>query len=195
MNFVVERGESGISKSKKDSYEIHPRFMCVTHGNSFPFNRTIKSRQRKGRTNSERRFQQIQIHEKGKYGVVKELSRAIVSVPVIKQNKHEYAGLYEAQDFENTLELVINENAIEAVLQKVDNDSLSSPFYQLNNIVINDALFKATMILKDGREELVEGVFINKNDNGIVDFRLGIKLGKSITRNGLHIDKIFFKKM
>lgn len=139
-------------------------------------------------------FSKSKYMKKEKYGVVKELNRVIVSQPVIKQNKHEYAGLYKAQDFGNTIELKITGNTIEAILQKGNDDSVSDLFYQLKNIVINDALFKATLINKNGNEEIAEGVFINKNDNGIIDFGLGIKLPKNITINGLHIDKLFFKK-
>jgi len=48
----------------------------------------------------------------------------------------------------------------------------------------------------NGSETPLEGVFINKNDNGQTEFGLGIKLSTSITiDNALHVDKLFFKKV
>ncbi|MBC7828354.1 MAG: hypothetical protein H7122_11460 [Chitinophagaceae bacterium] len=140
-------------------------------------------------------FSKSKYLKKEKYGVVKELNRVIISQPVIKQNKYEYAGVYTVQDLGNTIELIITQNTIEAILIKGNNDGINDLFYKLKNIVITDALFKAAMINKNGNEEMVEGVFINKNDNGAIDFGLGIKLPQSITINGLHINKLFFKKM
>ena len=50
--------------------------------------------------------------------------------------------------------------------------------------------------LKNGEEELWEGVFIDRNDNGNAEFGLGIKLGKPISlTEGLKIERIFFKKV
>ncbi len=46
------------------------------------------------------------------------------------------------------------------------------------------------------RRKIWEGVFINKNDNGNVEFGLGIKLSKPIQlTEGLKITKIFLKKV
>ncbi|MEO7800440.1 MAG: hypothetical protein ABIR81_00490 [Ginsengibacter sp.] len=61
--------------------------------------------------------------------------------------------------------------------------------------ILKDALFTATKINSDGSKIFLEGVFIDKNDNGHVDFGLGIKLPNPLAiRESVHTDKIFFLK-
>ncbi|MEJ7676385.1 MAG: hypothetical protein WKG06_00585 [Segetibacter sp.] len=47
--------------------------------------------------------------------------------------------------------------------------------FELKNIIIQDALFKAEKINPDGSITPLEGVFIDKNDNGTVGFGTRIK--------------------
>ncbi len=141
-------------------------------------------------------FSKSKHKKKEKYGITKEVNRVIVSSPVIKQNISEYSGVYQVHDLNYYIELKIKDKVnIEATWKEPDNTSSGFKIFYLKNISIRNALFTATKVSPEGVQELLEGVFINKNDNGIVDFGLGIKLPKSITLNGLTMDKLFFKKV
>lgn len=132
---------------------------------------------------------------KEKYGIVKEVNRVIVSEPVIKQNIKEYSGSYEALDLHYLMELTVTEKASTGILKIPGKENNIYQTFPLKDISIKDAYFKAILVHTVGSEEPLEGVFINKNDNGVIDFGLGIKLQNSMTKDGLIIDKIFFKKM
>jgi hypothetical protein len=140
-------------------------------------------------------FSKSKYMKKEKYGITKELNRVIVSTPVIQQNTADYSGVYKAYGFDCTLILNIEDDQkIQATLK--ENDGNKSSAFSLKQITIKDALFKAIQVDADGSETPLEGVFINKNDNGRTEFGLGIKLSKSITKDdALQIDKLFFKKV
>lgn len=131
-----------------------------------------------------------------KYGVTKEMSKVITSTPVIKNNIKDYSGVYKANGPDYTLTLSVRDSKnITGSIREVDEKNALQNFI-LKNITINDALFKAIKVNTDGTETALEGVFIDKNDNGNHDFGLGIKLPESVTlNNALHIDKVFFKKV
>ncbi len=66
----------------------------------------------------------------------------------------------------------------------------------LKDVSITDAFFHAVKENTDGTKELWEGVFINKSDNGNVEFGLGIKLSRPIQlTEGLRLTRIFLKKV
>ncbi len=133
--------------------------------------------------------------KKEKFGITKEVNRTIISTPAIKQNVKDYSGVYKAIGFDYTLALSINDaQNIQATL--TENNGTTTSALQLKNITIKDALFKAIQANADGTTTPLEGVFINKNDNGQTEFGLGIKLLKSIIKdNALQIDKMFYKKV
>lgn len=128
---------------------------------------------------------------KEKYGVVKEKSVVIESVLVIKENVEDYSGSYGSEGLGYKIDIqVLDNKTINATLQLPG----KSPM-ELKNVVLKDAYFKATARTEEGKEEIWEGAFISKNDNGITDFGLGIKPPETIVQNGLHIDKLFLKKL
>lgn len=131
-----------------------------------------------------------------KYGVTKEMSKVIISTPVIKNNIKDYSGVYKANGPDYTLTLNVNEaKNITGTIKEVNENNVIQNF-TLKNITIDNALFKAIKVSAGGTETALEGVFIDKNDNGNHDFGLGIKLPESVTlNNALHIDKVFFKKV
>ncbi len=66
----------------------------------------------------------------------------------------------------------------------------------LKDVSITDAFFHAVKQNADGTEELWEGVFINRSDNGNTEFGLGIKLEKPLQLTEyMAITRIFFKKV
>ena len=70
------------------------------------------------------------------------------------------------------------------------------PEVQLKKVSVNQAYFSGIRLNKNGEEELWEGVFIDRNDNGNAEFGLGIKLAHPIAlTEGLKIPNIFFKKV
>ncbi len=140
-------------------------------------------------------FSKSKYLKKEKYGITKELNRVIVSTPVIRQNVKDYTGVYKAHGFEHTITFSINDaQNVQAAL--TENSGTNNSASQLKNITIKDALFKAIQVNADGTTTPLEGVFINKNDNGQTEFGLGIKLLKSIIKdNAPQIDKMFFKKI
>jgi hypothetical protein len=70
------------------------------------------------------------------------------------------------------------------------------PDVQLEKVSVNQAYFSGIRINKSGEEELWEGAFIDRNDNGNSEFGLGIKLANPISlTEGLKIPAIFFKKV
>jgi hypothetical protein len=158
------------------------------------FSQELNSKER-AETIAREDFSKSKYLKKEKFGIIKELNRAIVSSPVIQQNVKDYSGLYKANGINYTLTLnAKDEHNIQGTLKESDgaNNSIS----KLKDIIIKDALFKAVQVNADGTKTPLEGVFINKNDNGSTEFGLGIKLSKSIAiNNAPQIDKLFFKKL
>jgi len=129
---------------------------------------------------------------KEKNGVKTEVHVKIESTPVVKNDLSFYEGNYWYQDLKYKLE--IRRDATKNLMA-----TLSIPGeqdVQLKNTSINQAYFSAARKNKNGEEELWEGVFIDRNDNGNSEFGLGIKLANPISlTEGLSVEKIFFKKV
>ncbi len=137
-------------------------------------------------------FSKSKYKKEEKYGVMKEMKKVVVSTPVVKNNISHYNGNYVYQDLDYKIE--------------VRTDKYNKPMATLNiaggkdillkEVSITDAFFHAVKRNADGSKEFWEGVFINKNDNGVTEFGLGIKLPKPIQlTEGLQITKIFLKKV
>jgi hypothetical protein len=140
-------------------------------------------------------FSKSKHKEKEKYGVTKVVDRVIVSTPAIK-SINDYVGFYKVMDLGYELQIKINKsNNIEAILSHIDkNDNIQSTTI-LKDVMISDALFTAVKVNYNGDTDNLEGAFINKNDNGSIDFGLGIKFENSSSPNGLYINKLFFKRI
>ncbi len=123
------------------------------------------------------------------------MDRVIVSTPAIK-SINDYVGFYKVMDLGYELQIKINNsNNIEAILSHIDKNENVLSTTILKDVMISDALFTAVKVNSHGDTGKLEGVFINKNDNGRIDFGLGIKLENSSSPNGLYIDKLFFKRI
>ncbi len=137
-------------------------------------------------------FSKTKYKKKEKYGVVKELNKVIVSTPVINNNLSFYDGNYIYQDLDYKIEVRTDKyNKPMATLTIADGKDIL-----LKEVSITDAFFHAVKLNADGSKELWEGAFININDNGNIEFGLGIKLSKPVElTKGLNIIKIFLKKV
>lgn len=127
-----------------------------------------------------------------KNGVVKQKKKEIISTPVVESELSFYHGNYVYDDLGYKLEIRSDaQNNTMATLSIKDGAPL-----QLKNVAIKDAYFTATKINEDGTQEFWQGAFINKSNDGISEFGLGIKLSKPIQiTDGLQMTKIFFKKV
>lgn len=135
-------------------------------------------------------FSKAKHEKKEKYGVAKEKNKVILSTPVINNNPSFYQGNYVVQGLNYQLEIRQDPQNVWLVTLTMDNDKTV-----LKNVVINDAYFTATKTGKDGTEEVWEGAFINKSDDGVVDFGLGIKLSTPVRFQSINMTKLFFKKV
>ncbi len=137
-------------------------------------------------------FSKSKEKRKEKNGIVTEMKIVVESTPVINNNFSFYEGNYISHDLDYKIE--------------VRTDKYNKPMATLNiaggkdillkEVSITDAFFHAVKRNADGSKEFWEGVFINKNDNGVTEFGLGIKLPKPIQlTEGLQITKIFLKKV
>jgi hypothetical protein len=137
-------------------------------------------------------FSKTKHKKKEKDGVVKETHRVVESTPVISTELSFYEGNYVYGDLDYKLEIRTDAQRKPIAALSIDN----STGIQLKDVVINDAFFRAVKINSNGTEEIWEGVFINKTDNGNTEFGLGIKLPNPIQlTEGLKITRIFLKKV
>lgn len=125
-----------------------------------------------------------------KYGVAKEKHKAILSTPVVNNDPSFYQGNYWVQGFNHQLEIRQDPQG-----QWLATLTMNGEKTMLKNASINDAYFTAIKLANDGTEEAWEGAFINKSDNGVMDFGLGIKLPKPVRFESVNITKLFFKKV
>jgi hypothetical protein len=137
-------------------------------------------------------FSKSKYKKKEKYGVVKEMKKEIISTPVVKKDVSFYNGNYVYKDLDYKIEIRTDKNKKPmATLKIADGKDVL-----LKDVSITDAFFHAVKQNADGTEELWEGAFINKNDDGNVEFGLGIKLANPIRlTEGLNVTKIFLKKV
>ncbi|PSR54107.1 hypothetical protein AHMF7605_11555 [Adhaeribacter arboris] len=136
-------------------------------------------------------FSKSKYKREEKYGIVKEKSKVIHSTPVISNESTFYIGQYVDENQGTRLELKRETgNNIRAILSYPDSRKVTSDLVQ-----IQDAYFKATLKMSDGKEEVWEGAFINKNDNETTAFGLGIILPNPIKKDDLTLNKLFFKKI
>lgn len=146
----------------------------------------------KAETLAKNEFSKAKYMKKEKYGVVVEKKKVIESTPVIKENLSFYEGNYVYGDLRYKIEVRTDKlNKPMATLKIGEGQDIV-----LKNVFITDAFFHAVKQNLDGTEEIWEGVFINKNDDGNIEFGLGIKLSKPIQlTEGLKLTKIFLKKI
>lgn len=135
-------------------------------------------------------FSKAKYKRKEKYGVVKEKNKVIESTPVIDNNPSFYQGNYVCEGLDYQLE--IRQDPQKQWLVTFTTDRKKTV---LRKVSIRDAYFSATKQAENATEEVWEGTFINKSDNGEVAFGLGIKLSTAVTQEGLQTNKLFFKKV
>jgi hypothetical protein len=134
-------------------------------------------------------FSKSRYMKKEKYGVVKELNRVIESTPFITQDFSPYSGTYTERNLHYTLEVTKDaQDKIIAILSMPGSNDI-----MLKNVNIQDACFEATKQTRDSFE-IWKGAFITKKDNDTIEFGLGILLKNTISRRGLNITRLFFKK-
>lgn len=137
-------------------------------------------------------FSKTKDKKKEKDGVTTEVHVKIESTPVIKDNLGDYEGNYWYKDLRYKLEIRLDVNKKLMATLSVPGEADQ----QLKNVSVSQAYFSGIRVSKNGEEELWEGVFIDRNDNGNAEFGLGIKLAKPISlTEGLKIERIFFKKV
>ena len=137
-------------------------------------------------------FSKTKDKKKEKNGVTTEVHVKIQSTPVIKEDMSFYEGNYWYQDLKYKLEIRRDANKNLMATLSIPGE----PDVQLRKTSVNQAYFSAIRVNKNGEEEVWEGVFIDRNDNGNSQFGLGIKLANAIPlTEGLEIQKIFFKKV
>jgi len=137
-------------------------------------------------------FSKTKDKKKEKDGVTTEVHSKIESTPVVKEDLGYYEGNYWYKDLKYKLEIRrdVNKNLMATLSMP------GEPDVQLKKVSVNQAYFSGVRITKNGEEELWEGVFIDRNDNGNSEFGLGIKLANPIPlTEGLKIPSIFFKKV
>ena len=137
-------------------------------------------------------FSKTKDKKKEKNGIVTEVHVKIESTPVVKDELSYYEGNYWYKDLQYKLEIRLdaNKNLMATLSIPGEQD------VQLKKVSVNQAYFSGIRVNKTGEEELWEGVFIDRNDNGNSEFGLGIKLANPIPlTEGLRIEKIFFKKV
>ena len=125
-----------------------------------------------------------------KYGVVREVKKTIISTPVATNDLSFYLVKYVNEYLKYKIE--IRKDALSRPIATLSIGG--KPAAALENTTIDDAYFTArTPGGKTGGSW--EGVFVDKNDNGIVEFGLGLILPDPVSVDGLRITKIFLKKL
>lgn len=137
-------------------------------------------------------FSKLKRKKKEKDGVVSEVNRKVVSVPVINNSPEFYAGNYWYKDLNYKIEIRLDPNKQFIAVLSIPSEGKM----KFEKVTITDAYFLGVQQSKDGNNESWQGVFINKSDNGSVEFGLGIKLSKPIDLiEGYQTTKLFLKKV
>jgi len=137
-------------------------------------------------------FSKTKDKKKEKNGETTEVHIKIQSTPVIKNDLSYYEGNYWWQDLKYKLEIRLDAGKNLMATLSIPGES----DVQLKRVSVTDAYFSGIRVNKNGEEELWEGVFIDRNDNGNSEFGLGIKPANPIPlTEGLSITRVFFKKV
>jgi hypothetical protein len=137
-------------------------------------------------------FTKMKYKKKEKFGVEKEMKKEIIATPVVKKDVAFYNGNYVYKDLDYKMEVRTDTNKKPMATLSI----AGGKDIVLKDVSIRDAFFHAIRQNADGTEELWEGAFINKSDDGNVEFGLGIKLVTPIRlTEGLSITRIFLKKV
>lgn len=150
-----------------------------------------KTQKEKAEALAKNEFSKAKQIEKTKDGVVKEKNRIVESTPVINSDLSFYHGNYVNEDLKYKIGIRGDEkNNLIATLKIGE-----GPETQLHSVSIQDAFFQATTKNENGVEQSWEGAFINKSDDGNIEFGLGLKLPSPAELSGLQITRIFLKKL
>jgi hypothetical protein len=138
---------------------------------------------------------------KERRGVRVEKYRDVRSTPAVRVNPAEYSGRYEVQDMGFVVDLRVDANGIVtgSGYEPMGGDQSVRKTFRLVDGKIDGALLTATQIYGDGSRQRFEGVFMNRTstdspgDKGVTVFGLGVT-GRTVTMNGLTMDKFFYAK-
>ena len=139
-------------------------------------------------------FSKEKTKEKEKNGVVTKTQRSIEAKADFRTDPASYAGKYE---FDGSGHYI--------VLRRLPNNDWEGDYIQLQdskevkeatlkNIKVESALLTATIQYTDGKALPLEGVFINRFENGDRTGGLGIKEVQDLS-NGLLIEKAFYRRV
>lgn len=129
---------------------------------------------------------------KEKNGQTINKEKNVIARPYVPSNKSDCAGLYEIVGLDQKFQLFQLEDKSwkgEFMSSKVGKDEIVA---RLKNILIADGLITATLETNDGRSNLFEAAFIERNENGTITHGIGI-LQPIKFSNGFQIDKAFYQ--
>lgn len=138
---------------------------------------------------------------KEKYGIRTELFVEIRSVPAIRKESKDYAGVYEVNAVGYVLNLQIGTNGeIEADGYEPAQMNVGvARRFTLKDAKIEDAMLTATKVYDDGSAEKFEGLFLNRTETssrrtGVINtFGLGVIGQRVKIAGGLNLDKLFYQ--
>jgi hypothetical protein len=125
----------------------------------------------------------------------------IRSTPAVRAKAAEYSGRYEVEDMGFVVDLRVDAKGIVtgSGYEPMGGDENVRKTFRLVDGKIDGALLTATQIYGDGTRQRFEGVFMNRTStdsptaNGVTVFGLGVT-GRTVTMNGLTMDKFFYSK-
>ena len=137
---------------------------------------------------------------KEKRGVRMEKYKRVQTEPVVKSNPQDYSGLYEVPDLGLAIQLRVdrNGNAEGTGYEPAGPDMSIRRTFTLRNGKIDGALLTGTQVYGDGRQNRIEGVFMNRTsfdsptDKGYTVFGLGV-IGRQIETAGFTSDRFFYE--
>ncbi len=130
--------------------------------------------------------------QKEKNGVVTKKDVKVEARPDIRQNIGEYAATYELEGMGQYLTLEQSSGTWRGVFTE-SKDGKTNETGALKDIKIEDALLKATVVGKDGKEKPFEAVFILRSGDGYESKGIGFKQ-ESHFSNGLMLDRAFYRR-
>jgi hypothetical protein len=134
---------------------------------------------------------------KEKRGARLEVFMEVRGEPVVRPSAADYSGTYEAEpDFH--LELRVSPDGA-AEGRGAEPGSGGDRRFTLRGARVSGALLTGTKVYEDGREERIEGVFINRTERhapgaaGTTTFGLGVVYDPPKTGDGFEINRLFYE--
>jgi hypothetical protein len=134
-----------------------------------------------------------------KHGVRREKYKDVRAEPIVTQHVSEYAGRYEASDLGWWIEIQVGDKG--QIRGMGDDAGQPCATFELKNATIEGALLTATKVCRNGTEERLEAVFMNRTDRvsptdtGTTMFGLGVVLAPPREVSGNTWEKVFLRRM